>query len=246
VTQEQFETRMGWNPSYRPNCGGGCPVEYVHWFDAVAMANDVSTSAGLLACYVLSDVECQDGTSVGEDYLDCMNETQEGIQAAVVSLNGEASPYECEGYRLPTEAEWEYSARGGVQGASFPNGGNLYPGDEEYCDGGLVLDNGLYLDDVAWYCGNDSNSPEAVGQLLANGYGLYDMSGNVWEWCHDWEGDYQGDEVDQVGPETGSERVFRGGCYGGGARSLRNANRNRYEPGMRSESLGFRLARTAP
>jgi formylglycine-generating enzyme required for sulfatase activity len=130
-------------------------------------------------------------------------------------------------YRLPTEAEWEYAARSG--------------GKDERWVGTSSEDE---LVDYAWYDKNSGRKSHLVGQKKPNGQGLYDMSGNVWEWCHDWYEKYSTDAVtDPVGPRDGSDRVFRGGCWINSARGCRSACRSRDAPGFRLDYLGFRLAR---
>ena len=124
--------------------------------------------------------------------------------------------------RLPTEAEWEYACRAGTTGARYGE-----------------------LAEVAWYDGNSGSKTHAVGQKQPNPWGLYDMLGNVWEWCHDWRGAYPTAHVtDPTGPATGSSRVVRGGSWNGFARNARGAFRSNYTPGARLNVLGFRLARS--
>ena len=129
----------------------------------------------------------------------------------------------CRGYRLPTEAEWEYAARAGTTGSRYGN-----------------------LDSVAWYDENSGSATHPVGQKQPNAWGLYDMLGNVWEWTGDWYAAYAGSASDPLGAGAGSIRVIRGGSWVGDARYARAANRGRGTPGNRSSILGFRLSRTAP
>jgi len=129
-------------------------------------------------------------------------------------------------YRLPTEAEWEYAARAG-------NTTPYYCGDDESC-----------LDGIAWDGSNADAQPHPVGQKVPNSWGLYDMSGNVWEWCQDWyaEGFYEeSPEADPPGPDTGLFRVLRGGSWGGSSRHCRSSNRQFYYPSLSNSTFGFRL-----
>jgi formylglycine-generating enzyme required for sulfatase activity len=123
-------------------------------------------------------------------------------------------------WRLPTEAEWEYAARAGTTGARYGE-----------------------LDTIAWHDGNSGSQTHPVKQKTANAWGLYDMIGNVFEFCSDWYGDYPtGSTTDPIGPGPGSIRVSRGGCWNGDARSARSARRFRSGPGFRNGILGFRPA----
>ncbi len=222
VTKEEFEELMLFDPSYFPKCVG-CPVEGETWHEAAEFANAVSDLSGLSACYSCSgttgDLRCE-------------------LDAAY------ATPYDCEGYRLLTEAEWEYAARAGTSSA-FPNGANLVKGASKSCDSDLQLDDGSLLVDVAWFCGSGIDETTAVGQLAANPWGLYDMHGLTWEWCHDyWDvTDYDGDGTDPWGDATGSYRAIRGGHWGSYPWSLRSATRNYEEPAVPGY-IGFRLARS--
>lgn len=127
-------------------------------------------------------------------------------------------------YTLPTEAQWEYAARGGNK-----NEGAKYAGSN-------------MIDAVAWYTDNSGSSTHIVGSKRANALGIYDMSGNVWEWCKDWYANsyVSYDTNNPVGPSSGSYRVFRGGSWYNSASSCRVASRNYFSPGNRNY-LGFRV-----
>ena len=136
-------------------------------------------------------------------------------------------------YRLPTEAEWEYAARAGTTTA-FYNGRITETG----C---TPLDPNL--DAIGWYCGNADSTTHPVAQKQPNAWGLYDMSGNVYEWCQDWHGPYPtGAVMNPTGPADGSYRVLRGGGWRDFARNCRSADRNRFNPSDRHFNHGFRLA----
>ena len=143
-----------------------------------------------------------------------------------------------DGYRLPTEAEWEYACRAG---SSTP----FYSGEitNFLC---YPLDSNL--DQIGWYCGNTSPAgTRSVGQESPNAWGLYDTNGNVWEWGWDWYGDYPpGPAIDPRGPEAGSTRCLRGGGWLAQARNCRSASRGRADPDFYHQSYGFRLTRSAP
>ena len=128
-------------------------------------------------------------------------------------------------FRMPTEAEWEYAARGGKKSRGYKYSGSNTIGD------------------VAWYDGNSGSRTHPVKQKQANELGIYDMCGNVWEWCSDWKGDYGGDsQTNPTGPYAGSGRVRRGGSWGSKAWICRVSNRNYYFPSYRDNYFGFRLA----
>ena len=126
-------------------------------------------------------------------------------------------------YVLPTEAQWEYAARGGVKSKGYK-----YSGSNT-------------IDDVAWYRSN-SSSTNPVGRKQANELGLYDMSGNVWEWCSDWYGFYSSEsQSNPIGSLTGSNRVLRGGSWNDHAGTCRVSNRYYYLPSVRYADSGFRV-----
>jgi formylglycine-generating enzyme required for sulfatase activity len=132
-------------------------------------------------------------------------------------------------WRLPTEAEWEFAARGGAS-TSLSNP-TTYAGSNN-------------IDEVAWYSSNSGNKTQPVGQKKPNGYGLYDMTGNVWEWCADWYGsDYykSSPSSNPQGPSGGSDRVARGGSWDRNAEYCRVANRYNRTPDYRYNNIGFRL-----
>jgi cysteine-rich repeat protein len=215
VTQGQFMAVLGYSPSYFSACGATCPVEQVNWHEAAAYANALSTRAGLGACY-----DCAgSGTTVT-----C------GLAAAY------ATPYACPGYRLPTEAEWEYAARAGTITGTYNGTSTLLNCEQP---------NGV-LDPIAWFCGNGGATTHAAGGKAANAWGLYDMLGNVWEWVHDWYATYPGDVSDPWGPAAGSVRVIRGGIFVNYAQYARAANRYGTDPSDRGSNLGFRPVRSSP
>jgi formylglycine-generating enzyme required for sulfatase activity len=146
----------------------------------------------------------------------------EDCQEFVVKLNRLTDKQ----YRLPTEAEWEYASRGGNKSRGY-----TYSGSDT-------------LDEVGWNWDNSGSEPHAVGQKRANELGLYDMTGNVWEWCNDWYGsDYYGQSPSSnpQGPSSGSHRVTRGGSWNNLAQYCRSAIRNFNSPSHRFNDLGFRL-----
>jgi formylglycine-generating enzyme required for sulfatase activity len=210
VTQKQFFELMEYNPSLVLE-NEDCPVEGVSWYSAVEFCNKMSEAESLTPYYEIKAVRYRANRS---------------IESAKVSILGG------DGYRLPTEAEWEYACRAG----------SITP----WCFGDQVLD----VVNYAWYYDNSMMETHPVGQRKPNSWGLYDMMGNVMEWCYDWYSDvyYQQcseEEENPTGPEDGMTKVLRGGAWQFGAEATRSAYRNNSTPDAAAGVIGFRVCRNA-
>ncbi len=198
ITQAQYREVMGTNPSLF--VGDNRPVESISWLDAVKFCNELSSREKLELCYTINPYY------VGEVYCD----------------------FNSNGYRLPTEAEWEYAARGGNQTQWYK-----YSGSNN-------------LDDVAWYYYNSGSQTAEVGLKQPNELGIYDMSGNVSEWCWDWyDLNYYGNTPlsNPTGPENGTNRVLRGGGFKDFVWYVRVVRRASNYPSSRANTIGFRVVK---
>ena len=215
VTQEEWTRMMGFNPSHHDSCGPTCPVEMVSWFDALEYCNALSRSEGLTECYDLSE---------------CIGDVGGNFSCA----EDLGFSLDCPGYRLPTEAEWEYSARAGTTTAFY--------------NGNVAVHTGFdpLLDQIAWYDKNTGNEGvQRVGQKSPNAWGLHDTIGNLWEWTWDAAGPYEGlPNTDPTGPASGSQRALRGCSWANTPHGCRVARRHNNFATDRFEFMGFRPART--
>ena len=220
VTQKQWEEVMGTTiedqqtlkgEPLTSNYGRGdnYPMYYVNWYDAIEFCNRLSIREGLVPVYI---IEISGIKSFNPDDWG----TQGSAWDSVIMAKG------ANGYRLPTEAEWEYACRAGTATA--------------YNTGGTISDN------TGWHSGNSGSMTHEVGKKPANAWGLYDMHGNVFEMCWDWYGTYPGGaQTDPEGASSGSGRVFRGGSWSGIVDSLRSASRVSTSPSFRDNNVGFRV-----
>lgn len=231
---------MGTNPSYYSttaqgaDCGDNCPVERINFWDAVFYANAMSVRAGLEECYVCSSGWTGTpggGCDYGDEYCNSGDLCTGGF-----SFVG----YECEGYRLSTEAEWEYAYRAGSRTVYYPSDGN----DGTYLESNLTQ--------ISWYPGNADSTTHPVSPLNGddgkepNAWGLYDMSGNVWEWVWDLlDTEYyqSSPSADPLGGD-GTRRIYRGGGWMSIAWIQRATTRYSNLPDYRHYAVGFRLVRS--
>jgi formylglycine-generating enzyme required for sulfatase activity len=205
----------------------GSPADEVGRFNNEAQHKVTLTRSFLMAATQVTQAQFKSvaGNSPSHFRGDSLPVEQVSYDDAVAFCN-KLSDKEGKHYRLPTEAEWEYACRAGTTTA-------YYTGANENA-----------LDEAGWYSANSDNGTHPVGQKKPNALGLYDMHGNVWQWCGDWYGDYpNGDATDPRGPGNGTARVLRGGSWFYGPRFGRCANRSHNAPDTRNYFIGFRVVR---
>jgi formylglycine-generating enzyme required for sulfatase activity len=212
ITQAQYEEVTGENPCYfttpvsTETSTANRPVECVTWYDAVEFCNKLSVKEGLTPVYTITEREPATGYPI--------------IDADVTA------DWSANGYRLPTEAQWEYACRAGTTTA--------------YNTGATITNN------TGWYANNSGDRTHKVGEKPANKWGLYDMHGNVYEWCWDWySATYYSSSPAQnpTGPVSGGNRVDRGGSFVSSGQYLRSAYRDYFDPSDLSGDIGFRIVR---
>jgi formylglycine-generating enzyme required for sulfatase activity len=217
ATGRELPSDHGWGRGKRP-------VSHVDWYDAVEYCNWRSSQEGLQAVY-----------SINKNSVDSNNSSTSDSKKWLVTTNRSTN-----GYRLPTEAEWEYAARQRGQKVRFGNGKDIADPKEINFDASSSYKKPYSI------AGAYREKTLPVGSFSPNTLDLFDMSGNVWEWCGDWYGTYPGRATnDPQGDTGGSRRVFRGGSWGGSPAFVRVAFRGRDTPDRRNSVIGFRLARAA-
>jgi len=234
VTQELYLAVMGTNPSYfhggsgrEPEADevqGKRPVETVNWYHAIAFCNRLSILEGLTPVYTVAGLSNTDADAWLHSTVPISNNE---------TWNAVTPNWSANGYRLPTDAQWEYAAKGGNESEGY-----TYSGSDD-------------IDEVAWYSGNSGDNGTStnrktheVGLKASNELGIYDMSGNVWEWCWDRWGNYPTEPVtDYYGAAAGSDRVGRGGSWVDSAEYTQSVSRFVNFPDSRDNGLGFRLVR---
>ena len=225
VTQELWEKVMGAgnNPSeFNGTAGkeaaagetqGKRPVETINWYHAIAFCNKLSKACNLDPCYTVTGVNFDTLNFSAIPTWDDSN------------WNNAVCDWSKNGFRLPTEAEWEWAAMGGTT--------DKWAGTNVQAQ----------LVNYAWYSANSGSKTHEVKKKQANGYGLYDMSGNVWEWCWDWYGTLPNPLPEGYsGAASGPERVMRGGSWGDVAFDAARASRGYGNPVRRNNDLGLRVA----
>ena len=224
-----WATNHGYSFSH-PGAGKAAyhPVHSIDWFDAIKWCNALSQRAGRVPVYCLDPA------------LKLVFTSGEGAR---IFANWSAN-----GYRLPTEAEWEKAARGGVSGQRFPWGNKIEQKLANYTGnpGSFAYDGGPGGNNPVGAIGGNSPATSPVGSFPPNAFGLYDMAGNLDAWCWDFGGSPYGGGTDPHGPESGATHIVRGGSWGDTPAICRTANRNGGNPDAGYDRIGFRCVLNAP
>jgi formylglycine-generating enzyme required for sulfatase activity len=227
VTQKEWQDVMGTSLGRIASAEGGnlfgigasYPMYFVSWYDALVFCNKLSIREGLTPAYLLNGKT---------DPAEWGNVPREGASSGNNAVwNGVTWDRSANGYRLPTGAEWEYACRAGTTTATSNTGDTI------------TKDTGVNTNSV------DPQGTRSVGSKAANPWGLYDMHGNVWEWCWDWYADYSAEaQTDPTGPSSGTERELRGASWRQDEIYMRSAVRRHNDPAIRRDAVGFRVVRS--
>ena len=237
ITAEQFLDLMNYNPSYFTD-SEDLPVGNINWHETASFANTLTT---LYSSY----------TGVPLDLCYSCEGLGDSVECTVNPDFAGSLIYSCTGFRMPTEAEWELAARSGTTEEIWTGRGPTLGGDLSHngCDAEVTIGDGSvdsFIEKYAWFCGNDfPHGTKSVGMKEPNGFGLYDMHGNVWEWCHDWYGEgYPLSNHNPIGPDSGIAYVLKGGRWGNVPNALKLSVRSSGTPLYRDRCVGGRLVRS--